>query len=64
MHIPFTSIISTPVLVDPNLVKTEITKCTCETKELFWRGCKCGWWEKEKALKNENNSRSVEGVGV
>lgn len=44
--------------------KTGPMKCTCDTKELFWRGCKCGWWEKEKALKNENNSRSVESVGI
>jgi len=34
--------------------ETGPTKCTCETKELFWRGCKCGWLEKEKALKNQD----------
>lgn len=27
------------------------TKCTCDVKELFWGGCKCGWLEIEKALK-------------
>lgn len=27
------------------------TKCTCDIKELFWGGCKCGWLAIEKAKK-------------
>lgn len=27
---------------------TAPTKCTCDIKELFWGGCKCGWLAIEK----------------
>lgn len=31
--------------------EVKVENCTCDIMELFWGGCKCGWFQKEQLIK-------------
>lgn len=40
-----------------NFIEKVADNCTCDTFELFWGGCKCGWIQKERE-RHVNQSRT------